>query len=1137
MLPKKAIWINLFFSFLMLSISAFGQGTTGQLSGTVTDPNGAVVSGAGIKITNLDTNAERETTTGDNGDFAFQLLPPGRYRIETTAAGFQTVGIEAVVNITETTTLDVPLAVAGANPNIVDVTAETPVLQTETSQNGRVVTGETLNQLPLPTRNFQQLLTLSPGAQSSVSNTTELGRGDATISVNGQRTTSNSVRINGVDANSIGTNSTPNIAVPAPDSLQEFVVQTSLYDASNGRNAGGNVEAVTRSGSNDLRGNVYYYFRNRVLNANEPFIKARGIERPPLDRSQFGGTLGGRVIKDRVFFFGSYQGTREKNGYSLINSLTSPNIPAGLTDTNRTAAGLAAAFSTPAVPGAAAVTITPAQISPVTLAILNARLPNGQFAIPSSGASGLSATTAVNTPQSGISRFRENQFNANGDFIASDKHNVSAKFFVADNPTFQANYNFAGLGNGERQLVGFGGDLTIKQKLYSITHNYVFSSRVVNQARFGFNRLRVTSVPEEPFTAASLGIASPLAAQFPGAPTIRILGTDSAFFFGSGTLADQSSRINGYNFNDTLSVTAGNHRLKFGGEFRYSTVKFFFNAFSRGQILFSDSFVGTTRTATAFQNFLTGGSGSFATLTSGLSLIGSGVFDRSFRVKDWNGFVQDDWKISRRLTLNLGLRYDFYGLPVDVDGKLVNLDFRQLRVGTATAPATPANGLVQAEGGKLSGVPTVTKTLVPVDKNNFAPRVGFAYLLDEKLNLVMRGGYGIYYDRISTRYANTQLFNYPYFSLPVAVVSPIVFTGLRNFSNPFFPVPTPSQFPLNGNIPSPLGNGISGVFVDPELKTPYVQQFNFGFQMELARNLLFDIGYVGNKGTNLLQVISPNQPTFNTTTNTFNAPPLGAAFAANKNVSGGVQQIQTTSLSNYNSLQMSVTRRFSNGLQFLAAYTFGKSIDYYSGAALNELANVPGDQFNWRTNRGRSDFNREQRFVVSGVYALPKFDSESSFAKAILNDWQIAGIAVLQSGLPFSVVDSNDTTIINRANYNRNFNGNLYTNGDVSERLNGYFNTTAFQLSRVSIDPTAPFGNTPRNLLTGPAQKNVDISFIKLIPFTERLSGEFRTEFFNVFNWVNYANPNNNISGANFGRIERAATGPRVIQFAFKLGF
>lgn len=1126
---------------LMLGVAAQAQVTTGQISGTVTDPNGAVVSGANVTATNLDTNLSRTATAGEDGIYSFQLLPAGRYRIGVTATGFQVPPIEAVVNITQTTTVDIQLAVAGATVDPIVVEAEAPVLQVETSQNGRVVTGETLRQLPLPTRNFQQLLTLQPGAQSSVSNNTELGRGDATISVNGQRTTSNSVRINGIDANSIGTNSTPNIAVPAPDTLQEFIVQTSLYDASSGRNAGGNVEAITRSGSNDFRGSAYYFFRDRSLNANEPFIKARGLEKPVLSRNQFGATLGGRIIRDRLFFFGSYQGTRERNGYSLLNSLTSPNIPAGLREDNRTAAGLAATFGTLAAP------LTAAQINPVALAILNARLPSGQFAIPSSGVSNANGTGAfvpVTVPQSGVSRFRENQFNANADFVLSDKHNISAKFFVADNPTFQANYNFAGLGNGERQLIGFGGDLKIKQKLYSITDNYVISSNIVNQARIGFNRLRVTSVPEEPFTAASLGITNPLASQFPGAPTIRVLGTDAAFFFGSATLADQSSRINAYTAQDTLSVTAGDHRLRFGGEFRFSTVKFYFNAFSRGQLLFA-----------SFRDFLTGGSSNPATLTSGLSLIGSGDFDRSFRVKDWSGFVQDDWKISDRLTLNLGLRYDFYGLPVSTTGELVNFIRGDLRVGTSGAPAAPPNGLVQAEGGRIPNVPFVEKTLVPTDKNNFAPRVGFAYQLSENLNMVIRGGYGLYYDRISTRFANTQLFNYPYFTLPVSIVSPLPVPGLRTFANPFFPVPSPSQFPLNGNIPTPTGANVSGVFVDQNLKTPYIQQYNLGFQWEFARNYVFDIGYVGNKGTNLLQIITLNQPTYNSSTNSFSNP-LPAGISPNKNVTGGVQQVQTTSLSHYNSLQTSLTRRFANGTQFLAAYTYGKSIDYYSGTALNELGNIPGDQFNWRTNRGRSDFNREHRFVISGVYDLPNYNYDSSLARGLLNNWEIAGIAVFQSGLPFSIVNSNDTSLISRANVNPAFSGGVYTSGSASQRLGQFFNTSAFVPSCPNVvagtlictgaynpinnpffDPSKPFGNTERNSLTGPGQKNVDLSLIKFIPINDRLRGEFRIEAFNVFNWVNYANPNNNISGANFGRIERASTGPRVLQLAFKLNF
>lgn len=1127
---------NVFAALIICAVgfaaSAFAQGTTGQISGVISDPNGAVIQGAAVTAKSLDTNFSRSITTDSGGVFAFQLLPPGRYRITVTASGFQETSADVVVNITQTTNVNIPLSVSGVNVEPVVVTSEAPVLQNETSQMGRVVEGETLRQLPLPTRNFQQLLTLQAGAQSSVSNNTELGRGDSTISVNGQRTTSNSVKINGVDANSIGTNSTPNIAVPASDSIQEFIVQTSLYDASNGRNVGGNVEAVTRSGSNDLHGNVYYFLRNKRLNANEPFIKARGIDRPVLDRNQFGGTLGGPIIKDKFFFFGSYQGTRETNALSLSNSLVFPSIPLGLTDTNRTSAALMSTF------GVAAV-------NPVSLAILNARLPDGSFAIPSSGAtsapSGCPLASLGNnanrcpvaTPIAGISRFRENQFNANADLNISDNHTFSSKIFFADNPTSQSNYNFAGTGNGTSQLPGFGGDLSIKQTLLSFTDTYIINSNISNQARFGFNRLVVTSVPQEPISAAQLGITSPLQSLFPGAPTLTIAGLDANFAFGSSVLADQSSRINGYNFGDTLSIVHGNHRIRLGGEFRQSRVKFYFNSFSRGQVIFS-----------SFNNFLTG---------TGTSIIGSGVFDRSFRVRDISGFVQDDWKVNDRLTLNFGLRYDYYGLPVEKEGRMVNLLPDQLVVGTSANPAPPPNGLVQAKGGQLAGVPEVEKTLVPTDKNNFAPRIGFAYRLDGAGKAVLRGGYGMYYDKISTRFANVQLFNFPYLALGVGLPG-----LLRTFSDPFVPVPLPSAFPTAATIPSPLGPiapfvgvPVSGVFVDPNLSTPTVHQYNLGIQWEFAKNTVIEAGYVGNSGRNLLQVIALNQPVFNRATNSF-APPLAASsiISVNKNVTGGVHQVQTTSESEYNSLQVSLAKRFSKGLQMLAAYTYGASYDYYSGAPVNELANNPGDQFNWRSNYGRSDFNREQRLVISGVYDLPKYNSGSKFAKAILSDWQIAGIAVFQSGLPFTVVDNPGNAVISRANFNRGYNGGFYTTGDVADRLNAYFNTAAFVISRPllngtsvgtvnnpSFDPNAPFGNTPRNFLTGPGQKNIDFSIIKIMPFSERIRGEVRAELFNVFNWVNYANPVSNIALGNFGQITSASTGPRVIQLGFKLSF
>ncbi len=1100
------------------------QVTTGTISGTVTDPNGAVVTSATVKATNLETNATRETTSDGDGHFAFTLMTPGRYRVDITAANFQAFQSEVVVSITQTTAVEAKLGVGGTTTNVT-VVAEAPVIQAETSQNGHVIDGETIRQIPLSTRNFQQLLVLQAGAQASVPNSTDLGRGDTAFSVNGQRTTSNSVKINGVDANSIGTNSTPNLAVPSTESLQEFIVQTSLYDASNGRNAGGNVEAVTRSGGNDFHGNAFYFLRNKALNANEPFIKARGLQKPVLTRNQFGGTLGGPIVRNKAFFFFSYQGTRERNGLSLSNSLTFPAVPAGLTDTNRTAAALSTTFGIPV-----------ASINAVAVNILNAKLPNGQFAIPSSGiagAAGAAANIATQVPQSGVSRFTENQFNGNLDVNFSNTHSLASKLFYARNPSFQAIYNFAGTGNrleGQpvNQLIGFGGNIPINQLLYSLTDNYTFSSKLTNQARFGFNSIEATSTPEEPFTAAQLGITSPFASLYSGAPTIQIAGADSSFFFGSSPLGDQHSKINAFTLQDTVSYVMGKHRLRFGGEYRRSSIDFFFNAFTRGQLVF-----------TSFANFLRG---------SGVSILGSGVFDRHFTVNDLAGFVQDDFKVNDRLTVNVGLRYELFGMPKDSRGRLVNFVPDQFRVGA------PPNGIVQAAGGQLAGVPTVDAGLVPTDKNNFAPRIGFAYRADHAGKVVIRGGYGIYYDRMSTRTYNTQLFNFPYLALGVGL--PGVTT---TFAAPFVNLPLPSTFPTAATIPSVLsplapfvGVAVSGIFVDPNLATPYVQQYNAGVQWEFARNTVLEVGYVGNKGTKLLQIINVNQPVYNATTNTFvTRLAAGSILSTNKNVSGGMHQVQTSSNSRYNSLQVTLTRRFSQGLQLTGAYTFGRSYDYYNGTSVNELASLSGDQYDWKTNYGRSDFNREHRLVISGVYDLPKSKSDSGAVRALLNNWQIATIATFQSGLPFSIIDNPGNAVFSRANYNTAFSGSALCGGSTSSCLNNYFNQGAFVISRPTpagnagvgavtnptFDPTHPFGNTPRNFLTGPGQKNVDVSLVKFIPINERYRGEVRAEFFNAFNWVNYANPVNNIAVASFGRIISASSGPRVIQFAFKLNF
>ncbi len=1078
--------------------------TTGQITGAVKDPSGAVIAGAKVTLTSP-AGAEREATTDEEGHYRFAMLAPGTYKLTVEAPGFKAFVLESVVvKITETTEADASLTLAAARESVT-VTAEPPLVQSSSPTTGRVIGETQVRQLPLPTRNFQQLLTLSPGTVAGLANNTELGRGDVNIFVNGQRATSNNVIVNGVEVNSPGTNSTPNISVPAPDAIQEFIVQTSMYDASQGRNSGGNVAAVTKSGSNEFHGNIYEFLRNDALNANDFFLNAVRRPRPVLKRNQFGGTFGGPIIKDKTLFFVSYQGTRERNGASLTNSLTTPNIPNGLTDDRSDAAldALTAQFSPPTT------------LHPISRALLKATLPNGQFAIPSAAVvTGVAVTIPVATPLSGVSRFREDQFNVNLDYDMTAGNKLSGKFFFSNTPQFQSQFSF--VGSNPFQVPGYGGNIEFRNRVLTITDTHIFGPRVINEARLGFSRIRGPSKPEEPFTNAQFGINNPLAAQFAGMSTIQVAGL---FSIGSTTLADQKSVTETYTVSDTLSYTRGRHSLRLGGDLRRYQVDFFFNFFSRGQINFN-----------SFRDFLAG--------NIAFGLLGNGVRDRGMRATDVSWFVQDDFRLSDSLTLNAGFRIGFNGGISEIRGRMANFDPAVFASNTLpctiASPCNPPNGFVILKQGDA---------INPNDWN-FAPRFGFAWKPYSGKSFVWRGGMGVYFDRFSTRIANFQIFNYPF---------DVVGLGLGSFANPFpnlattsFPIdpatmPSPIPFYFAG-IPLPtLRTPISGLYVHPNFRMPYVYQYNFGFQWEPVKNWLVEIGYVGSKGTKLINVFTFNQGATGT-------PPFsGSGFSANK-VLNGFQRAETTANSHYDSLQASLTKRFSKGLHFLASYTFSKSIDDISGAPTNELAALPGDQQNRKSQRAVSDFDRRQRFVFSAVYDLPKFyDGDSRFARSFVNDWELAGIAAFQSGAPFSVICASGSALLNRADFVASP-PPVEIGGSVKQRLDQYFNRPAFARTCAN---TAPYGTSGRNIIRGPGQRNVDFSIIKFVRVTETTKLEFRTEFFNVFNTVNFANPINTfvpdtilpgpivIPGtfSQLGKVTSSNAGPRVIQFALKYTF
>ncbi len=1118
--------IGLILGGLLLAGSAIGShppqtASTGQIVGVVRDPRGAALPEVTVWATEVATGLRRETTTDEAGKYAFPMLPPGTYKLEFRRIGFKTLVRENIsVRLTLTTTVDVTLDIAPLEPETITVMEEAPLLQTERPTTGRVIEERAIRQLPLATRNFQQLLALSPGTLASVVRNTDVGRGDAIIQVNGQRQTQNNLQINGVDANSIALHSTFNLPVPATEAIQEFIVQTSLYDASQGRNSGGVIAAVTKSGTNEFHGNVYEFLRNRVLNANDFFLNASGQKRPILTRNQFGFTLGGPIVRDETFFFVSYQGTRERNGASLINSVTSLILPSALTD-NRSAEALAAVGNT--LLPAGATPLRPSDIHPVALALLNARFPDGRLVIPSPPPSPGLFTTLT---QSGISRFREDQFNINLDHRFTPNHTLSGKFFFNNDTTDAAITSF--VIRPANAALGWGGPLQRNNRVFSLRDTLVLTPTLLNEARFGYARIFLEAVPREPFTAAQFGIESPLRTLFPGLPQINIFGL---FTLGPEGLFDAEVVQEHFTYGNTLTWTRGRHTLRAGFEGRHYPFLLRFRLWNRGFIQFL-----------SFTDFLQG--------DMFISFIGSGDPEREPRIRDLAAFVQEDFKVTDRLTLNLGLRYELLGYMSEVRGRLVGFFPDQYRSGP------PPNGFVLAGNATVSlpNVPPVEKTLIPQDENNWAPRFGMAWRLHDRL--VLRGGYGLYFIRTSGQIGGgIQLFNYPFFVLPVGAGSrllqslgfplPVARTLGLPFNRPFIQVPPPSAFPVVPTIPSPLrdqfGNPIpiSGVYLDRGFRTPYTHQFGLNLQWEMARSLLLEIGYTGTRGIKLTQLFNLNQPVFDRATGRFITPL--PAFSNNGNIAAGLHLIQTTGQSYYHSLQLSATKRLSRGLSFLASYTLSKSIDTNSGPLAGDLAANPGDQQNHRLNRGLSDWDRTHRLVYSFVYDLPKFyDGDSGVGRRLLNDWQIAGVVVFQSGTPFTVFATGGGGGMNltRANFAPGFRGSAELSGSVTARLTRFFNTAAFVPPLgATFDPNAPFGNTGRNILRGPDQRNADFSVIKFIPITERTRMEFRAEFFNLTNTPSFANPDSNVLSSAFGRISSTSTGPRVIQFALKLNW
>ena len=1173
---------------------AFGQGgATGAITGTVQDPSGAVVASAEVRITNQDTNVlERTVTTGPDGTFTAPLLPVGTYTVGVQSGGFAPgtfTGI--VVRVTETTRMIAKLSTKSVQQKI-EVEAEVQTVDTSDATTGQAIDSNTIRALPLATQNFQQLLTLSTGAQSDLNAAAQLGRGNVRIQVNGQREDNNNYLIEGISATDYNVAELTNTPLPNPDVVQEFKVQTSLYDASQGRNGGGNINAILKSGTNQIHGDAYEFFRNTALDANEYFLKGSGSPRPVIQQNIFGGSLGGPVGPGGKlgFFFVNYQGTRQRSGDSpgtLISTFI-PYVP--LADRG---------------PGGAAQLATDfgvASADPVAVSLLGFQ--SNQFGAPANGylfplpnnvPAGTLAGTPVQFTVSKPGKFTDDQFTGNWDHeFHNSRDAVAARFFFSNSEQdipFGAGGLQASLGAAASGTdLNFPYQLPIHDRLFVVSETHVFSPRLVNDFRFGLVHIDNSAINVNPVTVADAGIDRPTSNLT--SSIYKFTFATSGFQFGPTPQANQSQTQNNYNFVENLSWVKGAHTLTFGGQYiRVSLNKQFPQVFN-GQLFFTN----TSATETDFANFVGG--------TPEFSFGGGGVYNHQYRQNNSAVFAQDDWKATANLTLNLGLRTEFLGAWTDGDCHIGNIESDLTKSGTYPFVYPSCVNKLGVSGLTGNAAGSTFKNSV---STGWGPRVGFAWDLAGRHTTTVRGGYGIYYVREDVGAVDQLSFQSPFI--------PIVFFGQTpGFTmSDFFtgtPATNPNAVPQAGQLsgawlpclaqltsfPDTNGAATYGGCTGPGVNStqnlfvlevprhfvvPNTQQWNLTVQRELGRHWVLEAGYVGTRGIHLRETrdaiqsvnASPANPftvtdtsnnTYTITTNTF-ANAIARTPTPGLNGYSGYQIFANDAYSIYNALQATVSRRWGANY-FQAAYTFSKNIDATStgNTAFNTAYN---DQSNINASRGISDFNRPHRLAISYAYDLPFFSHATGVKKAAFGGWQVSGVTIFQNGLPFSIFDSSAGTGFLGQGSTPLLGASLapgasissgLSSGDIHSRVaNGYLNGQAFtpapqlyptQCLSDSNFCTTGFGDLGRNIYHGPFQQNWDVSFLKHFKIGERQDVRFAVDFFNLWNHTNFGDPavtdieaylanQSNPATNPFGKILQTNGNPRLIQFSLRWAF
>lgn len=1135
----------------------------GALEGSVTDAAGKPLPEVTVQLVAPATDERLTAHTDPAGAFQFSLVPPGTYQVQLSREGFKTARMAALtINATEVPVLDATLEPGDAAATV-DCSCR---LREAAPSTGTLVDQKTITAVPLNTRNFTQVLSMTSGSVASPNNAGTLGRGSASVNVNGN-TSAGGYTVDGAWAPS---------TVPNPDAISEFKIQTSQNDAMFGAMVP-NTNLMTRRGENLVHGGAWEFVRNDIFNANDFFRNSTGQAKPNLKQNQFGGMAGGSIRKNKLFFFTSYQGTRQTNG--LDPTSTSNLILPALT-ADRSAAALAAQFCPANHPGDTRYltyaggrqldcnnvsTSTTAPINPVALRMLQMKDASGRYLIPlpqtiiAGGANAGLGFSAYSMP----STYDEDHYLVNTDAILSSRNTLSERVFgasIRQLRTFGSTKGYPGApivpGFGAAQVLS-AGDLSASLHLTT-----QFSSSTVNEAVVAFTRNRTDTWGVDTPTAASVGM-TPADPIFSQPPEITVLGALGSFRLFGTDPNDNHFQTRTWTWSDNLSRVRGRHRLRFGGTFLVQDNPRADTGGARGKLTFQtfdDFLLGLS----AAQNLSPAGRSNVQTVQASEGVGPNGEVVYRYRNYYGAAFAEDDIKIGARLTLNLGLRWEYIAPPFDLSGTMGNVSLATLRQsaippagGTLAGNTVAANydpSLIDPYTGKPFGPPPSVVTVRQfksfydngTPRDTFAPRVGFAWQpFGSAGRVVVGGAYGWFYQNPPLSPNSSNLL---FASAPFAQT----FTNTDS-SNNLSTLAQPFPATTLGYVPRTATSQLSDRVAGPEYRVPLLQQWNFTSKIALRHDLSLDLGYVGSHGSRLLITRGLNQPLLASSAQPVNCGYDGdpahcivtntSANAARRVPILGETQAallasEFTGASWYHSLQATLRRQMSKRLTFQVAYTLSKS---------ESNTTVLNDQTTLAYSMARNSFDRTHRLIANFSYQLPEPVASNPFARALTQGWSVTGIMLAQSGLPLTLTDPNGGTVYGRAatstitlcpgaTY-----ASLATPGGVSARLNRWIDPAAICAApAIGADGSTLYGTAGQSILNGPAQVNADLSISKRTKVGGlRETGElaFRAEFYNALNHPQFAIPGTTLRTATFGVITQTAVSPRLIQFGLKYLF